>query len=78
MATQGEKKEGWVWPAFEERSFESFRAYYEWVPKGEWVNEYTIRLNGGGTFSLPPTRVEAMYRPEIFAESPNGSWEVVR
>jgi hypothetical protein len=33
--------------------------------------EYTIRLNNVGEFSLPPSRVEAMYAPEMFGEAPN-------
>lgn len=67
----GEVKKGWVWPAFEERKLDSFRAYYEFVPKGKWTVEYTLRLNNGGEFKLPETRVEAMYAPEMFAETPN-------
>jgi uncharacterized protein YfaS (alpha-2-macroglobulin family) len=76
LATQGEKAEGWVWPAFEERSFEAFRAYYQYVPKGKWSFEYTYRLNNSGQFQLPPTRVEALYAPEMFAEIPNGDVRV--
>ena len=71
MASQGEQQEGWAWPAFEERSFEAFRAYYEFVAKGQFVLEYTIRLNQSGRFQLPTTRVEALYAPEIFGELPN-------
>jgi alpha-2-macroglobulin len=71
LSTRGEKQEGWVWPAFEERSFEAFRGYYEFVPKGTWVLEYTLRLNNEGTMHLPPTRIEAMYSPEMFGELPN-------
>jgi alpha-2-macroglobulin len=71
-----EERKGWVWPAFEERSFESFKAYYEYVRKGGWTLEYTIRLNQSGTFRLPTTRVEALYFPEAFAEMPNGPVEV--
>lgn len=71
ILTKDEKKKGWVWPAFEERSFEAFRAYYEYVPKGNWTVEYTVRLNQTGTFHLPETRVEAMYFPEMFGEMPN-------
>lgn len=67
----GEKREGWVWPAFEERRFDAFRAYYRFVPKGHWVVEYTVRLNNVGTFLLPATRVEAMYAPEMLGEYPN-------
>ena len=71
LLTQAEKRQGWVWPAFEERSFEAFRAYYELVPKGKWTVEYTARLNNEGSFDLPSTRVEAMYAPEMFGEIPN-------
>ncbi len=71
LSTEGEERQGWVWPAFEERSFEAFRAYYEFVPKGKWTVEYTLRLNSAGEFSLPPTRVEALYYPEMFGETPN-------
>jgi uncharacterized protein YfaS (alpha-2-macroglobulin family) len=76
MATQEEERTGRVWPAFEERSFEAFRAYYEFVPKGTWVVEYTIRLNSEGLMNLPPTRVEALYSPEMFGELPNGSMQI--
>jgi hypothetical protein len=71
IATQGEKRSGAGWPAFEERSFEVFRSYYEYLPKGTVKLEYTVRLNNVGNFALPPTRVEAMYAPEMFGEAPN-------
>jgi uncharacterized protein YfaS (alpha-2-macroglobulin family) len=76
LATQGEKDEGWVWATFQERSFGAFRSYYEYVPKGDFVVEYTVRFNNAGMFGLPPTRVEAMYSPEAFGESPNAAVEV--
>jgi uncharacterized protein YfaS (alpha-2-macroglobulin family) len=76
LATGDERSEGWVWPAFEERSFEAYRAYYEYVPKGAWVVEYTLRLNNPGDFRLPPTRVEALYSPEMLGEVPNQSISV--
>jgi uncharacterized protein YfaS (alpha-2-macroglobulin family) len=73
LLTQGERAAGWTWPAFEERSFEAFRAYYEYVPKGAWSVEYTVRLNNPGTFHMPETRVEALYAPEMFGEMPNAA-----
>jgi uncharacterized protein YfaS (alpha-2-macroglobulin family) len=76
IATSGEKRAGWSWPAFEERSFESYRAYYEYVPKGTLSLEYTVRLNNVGDFALPPSRVEAMYAPEMFGEVPNARVKV--
>jgi uncharacterized protein YfaS (alpha-2-macroglobulin family) len=63
-------------PAFVERSFASWRAYYAYVPKGRVVASYDIRLNQPGTFELPPTRVEALYAPELFGETPNSPFEV--
>ena len=76
LLTKGEEQKGWVWPAYEERSFEAFRAYYEYVPKGEWTVEYTLRLNQSGLFQLPTTRAEALYFPEMFGEIPNKTIEV--
>jgi len=66
----------WAWPLFVERPFDAYRAYYDYVPKGTFETEYTIRLNQVGTFGLPPTRVEALYEPEMFGESPNAAFEV--
>ncbi|MDB5892855.1 MAG: alpha-2-macroglobulin, partial [Rhodoferax sp.] len=77
IATSGEKKTGAGWPAFEERSFEAFRSYYEYVPKGVLKLEYTVRLNNVGQFAMPPSRVEAMYAPEMFGEIPNARVAVV-
>ncbi|HYE38469.1 MAG TPA: alpha-2-macroglobulin, partial [Ramlibacter sp.] len=76
IATRGERRSGSAWPAFEERTFEAFRAYYEYVPKGVSKVEYTVRLNNVGDFALPPTRVEAMYAPEMFGEVPNARVQV--
>ncbi|MEO6018427.1 MAG: MG2 domain-containing protein, partial [Polaromonas sp.] len=76
IATKGEKKSGAGWPAFEERSFEAFRSYYEYLPKGVVKMEYTVRLNNVGDFALPPSRVEAMYAPEMFGEVPNARVKV--
>jgi uncharacterized protein YfaS (alpha-2-macroglobulin family) len=71
LLDSGNKRSGWTWPVFEERTFEGFHAFYEFVPKGKWSLEYTVRLNNPGQFNLPPTRVEAMYSPEMFGEAPN-------
>jgi hypothetical protein len=76
MATQGEKHSDHIWPTFTERAFDTFRAYYEFIPKGIFVVEYTIRLNQSGAFNLPPTRIEALYAPEVFAELPSAVVEV--
>jgi uncharacterized protein YfaS (alpha-2-macroglobulin family) len=72
ILADGEARAGHAWPAFEERRLDSFRAYYEYVPKGTWVVEYTVRYNNAGEFLLPATHVEAMYAPEMSGELPNG------
>lgn len=71
IAGSGERETGVAWPAFVERSFGAYRAYYGYVPRGRFSIDYTLRLNNAGEFSLPATRVEAMYAPEVFGESPN-------
>ncbi|MBL8386365.1 MAG: alpha-2-macroglobulin, partial [Burkholderiales bacterium] len=76
-AAPGERRDaGAAVPAYEERSFEAFRAYYEFAPRGRWSVEYTVRLNQDGLFALPPTRVEAMYAPEMFGALPNAPLRV--
>ncbi|MBJ6723450.1 alpha-2-macroglobulin family protein [Geomesophilobacter sediminis] len=71
LLTAGEKNRSW--PVFDERGLDTYRAYYEFVPKGKLVVEYTVRFNNEGKFRLPPTRVEALYLPEMFGESPNAA-----
>jgi alpha-2-macroglobulin len=60
-----------VSPSYVERSNDAWRGYFEWVPRGQFVTEYALRLNGSGRFTLPPTRVEAMYSPDIRGSLPN-------
>lgn len=60
-----------AYPNYTERGLSFFRAYYEYAPKGHFWVEYTVRLNNPGTFNLPPTRIEAMYAPELFGQLPN-------
>jgi uncharacterized protein YfaS (alpha-2-macroglobulin family) len=67
---RGERTRGFAREAFTERSQEAFRVYYEYVPKGKWSTEYTLRLNNAGVFQLPPSRLEALYAPEMFGETP--------
>jgi len=76
LATRGERRAGSAWAAYEERTFEAWRSYFEFLPRGKHVVEYTLRLNNPGRFALPPTRVEAMYAPESFGAAPNAALEV--
>ena len=67
----GEDSGDGVSPSYVERGRDAFRAYYAWAPRGRIKVQYTLRLNGAGRFSLPPSRVEAMYSPAIHAAVPN-------
>ena len=62
---------GTGWPSYIERGFDSWRGYFGWLPQGRTTVEYAVRVNGAGRFQLPPTRVIAMYSPEIHASLPN-------
>ena len=61
------------WPVFTERGFDSYRAYFRYVPRGRFTLRYSVRYNAAGKFRLPPARVEAMYAPEMHAELPVGA-----
>jgi len=76
IAQQGESADTWLRPTFEERAQDAYRAYYEYLPKGMTAIEYTLRVNRTGSFAVPPTRVEAMYAPDVFGELPNPTVEV--
>ncbi|HEX8241773.1 MAG TPA: MG2 domain-containing protein [Allosphingosinicella sp.] len=67
----GQANGGDGWPSYIERGNDSWRGYFDWLPKGRTTVEYALRINGAGRFQLPPTRVEAMYSPEIHAALPN-------
>ena len=63
-------------PSFVERGRDAWRGYFGWMPRGRVTVSYVVRLNGVGRFGLPPTRVEAMYSPEIRAALPNKGMEI--
>ena len=58
-------------PSYVERGRDGWRGYFAWLPQGTHSVEYVVRLNGSGRFTLPPTRVEAMYSPAISGAWPN-------
>jgi hypothetical protein len=77
ILTGKEAEKGWAREVFRERSFEAMRAYFQYVAKGKFTVEYTMRLNNEGLFNLPQTRVEALYSPEMFGELPNAKMVVL-
>ena len=77
LATRDERRDG-APPAWEERASDAMRFTWAQLPRGRHTVAYTLRLNHSGRFALPPTRVEAMYAPERFGETPNEAWDVGR
>lgn len=61
---------------YEEKGLAHFTAYAAYLPRGTYRINYRLRLNSAGEFRLPPTRVEAMYAPETFGETPAPVWKV--
>ncbi|WP_416233235.1 hypothetical protein [Castellaniella sp.] len=78
IATQGESADQSYWdrPTYIERDAGMYRAYYEVLDAGVQVLEYTVRINVPGDYQLPPTRVEALYQPDVFGSLPNGAFVV--
>jgi hypothetical protein len=63
-------------PTFVERRAEAVHAHFAALPKATVVYEYTLRLGSEGMFRLPPTKVAALYSPEMMALLPNRVVEV--
>jgi alpha-2-macroglobulin len=61
----------WTRPLYIERTFDSYRAYYEHVWPSITFVEYNVRLNTEGTFEMPRTHIEAMYSPTNYTDIPN-------
>ncbi len=58
-------------PSFVERRGDAVHAHYAALGRAPVTYEYTLRLGSVGSFRLPPTRVEALYAPEMVAMVPN-------
>ncbi|WP_397473043.1 alpha-2-macroglobulin family protein [Pusillimonas sp.] len=77
IETRGEGRTQGLTPSYVERSFGGYRAYYEYLPQGVTVVDYTVRLNTAGRFNMPPTRVEALYQPDVHGVLPHhGALEI--
>ena len=63
-------------PSYVERGVDGWRGYFGWMPRGRVIVEYAVRLNAGGRFQMPPTRVQAMYSPDIRGALPNAPLSV--
>ena len=63
-------------PDYIEAKRDNMQAHYQWLPAGEHVMEYVVRLNDSGQFTLPATRVEAVYSPSVRGAWPNGKFTI--
>lgn len=61
-----------LYPDYQALGNDGYHASFGVVPADSFKIVYRMRLNNSGTFKVPPTRVEALYAPENFAEMPNG------
>ena len=73
IATRGEKRAGLRLARVRGAQLRGLPQLLRVPAGGKHVVEYTVRLNNPGRFALPPTRVEAMYAPEMFGEAPNAA-----
>jgi alpha-2-macroglobulin len=67
----------YAWLAFEEQRFDSYRTFYEFLPKGVTTLSYTFRVSQAGVLKVPASRIEAMYKPSVYGLLPNADWTVV-
>ncbi len=68
----------WRW-WFERRELRDERAAWFpwWLPNDGYDTVYLFRFTNAGRFRTAPTRVEAMYEPEVKAWSEAAEWEVL-
>lgn len=78
MLTQRNNGEGasGAQPDYVEAKLDYMQAHYQWLPAGDHVVEYVVRLNDSGHFTLPETRVEAVYSPSVRGAWPNGKFTI--
>jgi uncharacterized protein YfaS (alpha-2-macroglobulin family) len=60
-------------PSFVERRSDAIHAHYATLGRAPVTYSYTLRLGSTGRFQLPPTRIEALYSPEMLALLPNAA-----
>ncbi len=65
-----------MWPSYEERRFDGYQAYFEYLPQGVTRVSYTVRLNTEGDFQLPAPRAEALYQAGVYSVLPQSSLRV--
>jgi hypothetical protein len=72
LLAEGEANAG-QYPDWVERRTGLYRAYWQQLGSAPVTVEYRIRLGSSGRFTLPPTRAEAMYAPDINALLPGST-----
>jgi hypothetical protein len=72
LLAEGEASAGQS-PDWVERRTGHYRAYWQQLGAAPITVEYRIRLGSSGRFTLPPTRAEAMYAPDINALLPGNA-----
>jgi uncharacterized protein YfaS (alpha-2-macroglobulin family) len=56
-----------------QKRYSGYWLYFESIPAGVSKVKYQYQLNNPGMFKMAPTRIEGLYMPSVFAESPNAT-----
>lgn len=59
-----------------EKSYRGYKIYFEYLPKGETEVRYQYQLNNKGVYKMAPSRIEGIYEPSVFGETPNNTLTV--
>jgi uncharacterized protein YfaS (alpha-2-macroglobulin family) len=77
MEETDESEEAW-WYGFThvEKQDDRVLLFADWLPEGMHSYTYLMRATTLGTFTLPPTRAEEMYKPEVYGRTTGGKLKV--
>ncbi len=66
-----ERKEQSWWQGFRHMEMykEKVLLFADYLPPGIYTHTYLVRVTTPGVYSLPSTKVEEMYTPEVFGRS---------
>ena len=66
----------WYGFTHEEKRDDRVLLFSDWLPAGVHTYSYLMRATTPGSFTLPPTRAEEMYKPEVYGRTTGGKIRV--
>ena len=78
MMEEGEESADVWWYGFThtEKQDDRVLLFADWLPEGVHSYTYLMRATTPGTFTLPPTRAEEMYKPEVYGRTMGGKIKI--